>query len=65
MSAIARRIERAEKTLSMEQEPVVCGIIHFGGGPLPPEERRGNVVVRHVAYETIQARREGGAGHEH
>ena len=52
MSTIKRRIEQAEQALSMDR------------GPLPEEERRGNVTIRHVSYESIRERLEGGAGHE-
>jgi hypothetical protein len=60
MNSIERRIERAEKSAGVkEEEPVVHEIVHFGGGPLRPEERRGNVIVRHVAYESVRQRLEG------
>lgn len=55
MNSIERRIERAEETLGMSQEPIVYHLVHFGDSPLPPEERRGNVIVRHVTYESIRA----------
>jgi len=61
---IERRIERAEQTLSMNGEPIIVNVVDFSGGPLPPEERRGNLVIRHVAYESIRERLEGGAGRE-
>ena len=59
MNSIERRIERAEETLGMGQEPVVVNIGWFGGEPIPPERRDGNFVVRHVAYESIRERLEG------
>ena len=58
MSSIERRIEQAEQALSMGQEPSIHRIVHFGGGPLPPEERRGSSIVRHVDYESIQEQME-------
>ena len=56
MSSIERRIEKAEETLSMNREPVIHRIVHFGQGPLPADERRDNGVVRHVRYTAIQER---------
>ena len=64
MNSIERRIERAEETLGMGQEPVVVNIVWFGGEPVPPERRDGNFIIRHIPYETIQQRREGATGHE-
>jgi hypothetical protein len=58
MTSIERRIERAEQALSVGQEPIIHRIIYFGGGPLPPEEQRGNVTIRHVAYESIREQME-------
>jgi hypothetical protein len=65
MSNLERRIGRAEEALSVGQEPIIVNIVDFSGGPLPSEQRRGNVIVRHVAYATIQPPQEGGAGHAH
>jgi sulfatase maturation enzyme AslB (radical SAM superfamily) len=64
MSTIERRIERAEERLGLDQGPTVINIVWFGGEPAPPEERRDNFIIRHVAYESVQRPREGGAGHE-
>jgi len=58
MNSIEQRIERAEERLGTAREPVVHEIVHFGGS-LPPDEQRGNVIVRHVAYESVRARLEG------
>jgi len=65
MNSIERRIEQAEQALSVGQEPIIHRIIYFGGGPLPPEEQRGNVTIRQVAYESIRQQQEEEAGHEH
>jgi hypothetical protein len=51
--------------MGMGQAPIIIRVVWFGGEPVPPEERRDNVILRHVAYETIQKRLEGGAEHEH
>jgi len=59
MGNIARRIERAEERLGLDQGPLIVNVMDFSGGPLPPEERRGNVIIRHVAYESIRERLEG------
>ncbi len=64
MNSIERRIEQAEQALGMGQEPIVINVVWFGGEPVPPEERRDNIIVRYVAYESVQKRLEGGAGHE-
>ena len=50
---IERRIKKAEQRLCVEQEPVIHQIVIFGDGPLPPEERRGNAIVRYVHYSDI------------
>jgi hypothetical protein len=51
--SIEQRVEKVERKLGIEDEPVVVEIVHFGG-PLPPEERRGNVIVRHLAYQGLK-----------
>jgi hypothetical protein len=58
---IEHRIERAETALSIGQEPIIIEVVWFGGGPLPPEEHRGNIITRHVAFESVRGRlkREG------
>ncbi len=56
---IERRIQKAEERLGVDDPPAVMQIVLFGGGLLPPDERRGNVIVRHVFYESIRERREG------
>lgn len=63
MSSIERRIERAEEQLGLDQEPIITRIVLFGG-PIPPQERRGNVIVRYVTYESIRPQQEGGTTHE-
>ena len=65
MGNIARRVARAEERLGLDQRPIIVEVVDFSGGPLPPEERRGNVTIRHVAYESVRARLEGGAANEH
>lgn len=61
---VERRIEKAEARLNLAREPVVCQIVRFGGGPLPADEQRGNVLVRHVRYEDIEkAQKAGEANH--
>ena len=64
MTSIERRIEQAEQALSVGQEPVVVNVVWFGGEPVPLEERRDNFIIRHIPYESIRERLEGGAGHE-
>jgi len=59
MSSVERRIEQAEERLGLDQGPTIINIVWFGGEPLPPEERRGNVIVRHVHYESGRERLEG------
>lgn len=54
MSSVARRIERAEERLGVDQGPIVVNIVWFGGEPVPAEERRDNIIVRYVAYESVR-----------
>lgn len=63
--SIERRVRKVEESLSMGERPIVCNLVWFGGEPVPPEQRRGNVIIRHVAYEAVQGPQEGRAGHEH
>jgi len=51
---IERRIKKAEQKLGVDREPVLHQIINFGDGPLPPDEKRGNIIVRHVHYSEIR-----------
>lgn len=51
MNKIEARITKAEEQLNVSKEPTVCQIVMFGGGPLPPDEVAGNIIVKHVAYE--------------
>ena len=51
MNHLQRRIERAETALGMAQPEIVVNIMHFSNGPLPPEERQGNIIIRHIPYE--------------
>jgi len=59
MGSIAKRIERAEERLGLDQGPIIVHVVWFGGEPVPPEERRDNVILRHVAYESVRERLEG------
>jgi sulfatase maturation enzyme AslB (radical SAM superfamily) len=61
MGSIARRIERAEERLGLDQAPIIVNVVWFGGEPVPPEQRRDNVIIRHVAYES--RRKAAGQGH--
>ena len=54
MSNIKTRIEKAEQRLNLDREPIICAIVDFGDKPLPPDEQRGNVLVRHVRYSDIR-----------
>ena len=65
MGSIAKRVKRAEERLSLDQGLIIINVVLFGGEPVPPEERRGNIVSRFVAYEAVQTRLKGGSGHEH
>lgn len=56
---ITKRVEQAEERLNLDRAPVIVRVVDFGGGPLPPEERRGNVIIRHVSYESVRERLEG------
>ncbi len=57
MSSIKRRIEKAERQMGTDQGPLVIQVVDFSGGPLPPEEKRGNIITRYVSYESIQRER--------
>lgn len=63
--SIERRIRKAEEALSVGQEPIVVKVVWFGGEPVPPEQRRDSLIVRHVAYEAVQGGQEREAGHEY
>lgn len=63
MGNIAKRVARVEERLGLDQGPMTINVVWFGGEPVPPEQRRDNIVIRHVAYERIQERREGEANH--
>ena len=65
MSKIERRIEQAEQALGMGQEPITINVVWFGGEPVPPEQRRDNIIIRYVAYENVRERMAREAGHEH
>jgi len=51
---ITRRIRKAEQKLSMDPEPVVVSVVHFGDGALPPEQRTGNILVCHIPYAQVR-----------
>ncbi len=59
MSSIERRIEQAEERLGLDQGPTIINVVWFGGEPVPAEERRGNIIIRHAAYESIRERLDG------
>ncbi len=58
MSSIERRIEKAEKRLSIGSEAVITEIVMFGDRPLPPEKRLANNILRHVRYADVRRRME-------
>ena len=58
MSSIERRIEKAEERLSLDRGLIIVRVVDFSGGPLPAEERRDNVIIRHVAYESVREQME-------
>ncbi len=57
MNSIRSRIEKAERRMGTNQEPRIVCVVDFSGGPLPPEEKRGNTITRYVSYESIQRER--------
>ena len=57
IGGITKRVKRAEEWLNLDREPVIHEIVHFGG-TLPPEQRRGNVIIQHVSYESVRERME-------
>jgi hypothetical protein len=61
--SIERRIERAERALTIGQEPIVITVTNFSGKRLPPEQRRDNLIIRHVAYESGREHPKGEAEH--
>lgn len=56
--SIEHRIRKAEEKLNMTDEPIVCEIVMFGGGPLPPERREGNRITRFISCSDLMARRQ-------
>ena len=63
--SIEQRIRKAEQALNMGRKPLIINRIWFGGEPVPPEQRRGNIISRYIAYEALQTQQEGESGHEH
>ena len=61
--SIESRIRRAETEMGMRQEPVIVEIVNFGDGPMPPERREGNYIVRTISYREHRQHLEGGAHH--
>jgi hypothetical protein len=57
VSSIKSRIEKVERQVGTGREPRVVQVVDFSGGPLPPEEKRGNIITRCVPYESIQRER--------
>ena len=67
MNRLQRRIERAEEALGMGQEPMIVNITWFGNGPVPPEQRCEDRILRYVAYTDVYddlAEGEGGLGND-
>jgi sulfatase maturation enzyme AslB (radical SAM superfamily) len=62
MASITKRIERVEERMGMGQAPIIIRVVWFGGEPVPPEERRDNIIIRYVAYESIRERSESPRG---
>jgi len=58
MNRIEKRIQQAEEALNMGQGLVVVNVVWFGGEPVPPERRRDNIIIRHVAYESVREQME-------
>jgi len=58
--SIERRIQKAEERLNVVEKPlIIINRVHFGDGPLPPEPRHDNIVVRHVSFDSIEKRPDG------
>jgi len=54
---IARRIRKGEQKLNMYPELVVLNVVHFGDGPIAPDQRTGNILVCNIPY--VQVRHKG------
>jgi len=61
MNTIKHRIEQVEKSIGIDQQPIIHEIVFFGGGPLPPDEKPGNITIKHAHYESMQAELEAQA----
>jgi hypothetical protein len=54
MRDISRRIEKVEKILNLNREPIVIDVIDYYGEDnvdLPPDHTEGNITVQHVRYD--------------
>ena len=58
MSRREARVKKVEEQLNVGKEPIVCQIVMFGGGPLPPEQVDGNRVTKFISYEDLIAGRQ-------
>jgi len=38
MGSLAKRVERAEERLGLDQGLIIINVVWFGGEPVPPEE---------------------------
>lgn len=52
--SIKRRIEKAEAALNVGGDLVGHRVVLFGDGPLPPERRDGNIIVRYVRHRDAE-----------
>jgi hypothetical protein len=53
MRDISRRIEKVEKKLNLNREPIVISVIDYYGEDdvdLPPDRTEGNITIHHVRY---------------
>lgn len=54
MGGITRRVARIEERLGLDQGPMTINVVWFGGVPVPPEERRDNVILQYTPYEAVR-----------
>ncbi len=55
MRDIARRLNKAEKALSLSEKPKTITIIHYGN-ELPPDRTDGNITTHFVRYDDVAER---------
>ena len=53
MRDITRRLNKAEKALSLNEKPKTVTIVQFGG-ELPPDQIQGNITTQFVMYDEIE-----------